>query len=139
MSQSNGVIRISNKGIKKFAFGENGEPFAVDVVEAWQEWVSIDDSFREDELDENGLPKLTEDGNHVRRLQKGVEQAYHNAAAVFATKLNGGTRVTLAEALDFIARLREQWDELVVFFQPRSREKPSSPEVSEVRFSHAET
>ena len=43
---SNGVIRVGRKGRKKFAFGE-GEPFEVDVVVAFQEWICIDDGFRE--------------------------------------------------------------------------------------------
>lgn len=121
--KSNGVIRIGHKGVKKFAFGESGQPFEVDVVQAFQEWIGIDQSFR----DEEGKLPIT------------AMPSYNSAAKMFATNFNRGVEVTTGEALDFIARLREQWDELTDFFQPRSREKPSSPGASEVRFSHAAT
>lgn len=115
MSASNGVIRIGRKGIKKFAFGEDGAPFDVDVVVAFQEWINIDARFRNEET---GLIPHTD------------MPAYHAAAVEYAIRLSGGP-VTTAEALDFVARLREQYDELIDFFQPRSREKLDSPDTSE--------
>lgn len=120
MSANNGVIRIGRKGIKKFAFGEDGQPFEVDVVVAFQEWVGIDESLR----GEDGIVK-TED-----------MPGYHDAAVAFVERLSQST-VTAAEALDFIARLREQYDEVASFFQPKSPEKRALPDtsVSEMRFS----
>ena len=128
MSSNNSVIRVGRKGLKKFAFGEDGPVFEVDVVVAFQEWIGIDKSFRQDEGD--GVI-LTAD-----------MPAYHLAAVEYTKKLSSGD-VTTAESLDFIARLREQYDELVVFFQPRSRERLDLPDTSEaasaLRFSTEES
>lgn len=124
MSSNNGVIRVGRKGRKKFAFGEDGQPFEVDVVVAFQEWVCIDDQFRERSED--------------RVILTSDMPAYHQTAVEFVTRLCGGVSViTTAEALDFIARLREQYDEVATFFQPRSREEPDLPAISaaELRFS----
>ena len=118
MSANNGVIRVGRKGIKMFAFGDDGAPFAVDVVVAFQEWIGTDAKFRQED-GEGAI--LTED-----------MPAYHLAAVEYVNKL-GNCVVTTAEALDFIARLREQYDELVIFFQPRSRERLVSPATSEAR------
>ena len=122
MSASNGVIRIGRKGLRKFAFGEDGAPFEVDIVEAFQNWIGIDDNFRSLNADQT--------------IPVAEMPAYHQAAQMFVKGLSN-TEVTVAEALDFIARLREQWDELSVFFRSKSREKPDSPDTSEaeLRFS----
>lgn len=125
MSTSNGVIRIGRKGLKKFAFGDDGRPFEVDVVVEFQRWVEIDDSFRPPEPDEEGL----------RRIPAKDMGEYHKAAVGFVFSLSN-TEVTTAEALDFIARLREQYDELASFFRPKLREEQDSPVSSgaELRF-----
>lgn len=146
MSSNNGIIRIGRKGIKKFAFGEEGtsgsEPFAVDVVVAFQKWMQIDDSFRPEEEDAQGL----------RKVPMSEMLAYQQAAVEFVEDLRGrgivrdGVTVSgyepvnAAEALDFLARLREEYDRLADFFHPRSRQKPDSPATSaepsaELRFS----
>jgi hypothetical protein len=130
-NSSNGVIRVGRKGRVKFAFGEEGEPFEIDVVAAFQEWLEIDESFREQEGDDAGV------------IPTGKMTEYYQAALDFATKCAGeageagGKPTSQAEALDFIARLREQWDELADFFQPKKREKVASPGTSgpELRFS----
>ena len=128
MSANNGVIRIGRKGFKKFAFGEDGPVFEVDVVVAFQEWINKDAEFR------------LEDG--TGSIPPTDMPAYHLAAVEYAKKLSG-CDVTTAEALDFIARLREQYDELVVFFRPRSPDEPASLATSEVpsglRFSVEES
>jgi hypothetical protein len=126
VSQNNGVIRIGRKGTKKFAFGEDGAPFEVDVVVAFQQWVTTDESFRPMDQDEDGnRPIPTED------IPK-----FHQAAVDFVKSLSN-VEVTTAEALDFIARLREQYDELAIFFRPKLRDEPASPATSgvELRFS----
>ncbi len=129
MSANNGVIRIGRKGLKKFAFGDDGLPFEVDVVVAFQEWVSIDESFRPTEVDADG----------DRLIPTDQMTAYHAAAVDFAHGLSGPEQgsITTAEALDFIARLREQYDELAVFFRPKLQEERASPDTSEaeLRFS----
>lgn len=131
MSKSNGIIRIGRKGIKKFAFGDEDDPrklpeFEVDVVVAWHQWVATDEGLRvpEGEPNEFALPTAN------------VPQ-YHEAATSFVKEISGGQEVTVAEALDFIARLREQYDELKGFFRPKSLEERESPDSSgaELRFS----
>jgi hypothetical protein len=124
----NGVIRIGRKGLKKFAFGEDGAPFEVDVVVAFQSWIAIDDEFR----------PVEEDNDGGRPIPVSNISAYHLAAVRFVQNLRGTNEplVTTAEALDFIARLREQYDELARFFRPRLREERDSPDSSgvELRF-----
>lgn len=126
-----GVIRVGRKGRKRFAFGDDGEPFEVDVVVAFQAWVWIDEQYRERSEDRSVLLADMPD--------------YHRAAVDFVTALSAdhpssaGTShkadtpsISTAEALDFIARLREQYDEVAAFFHPRSREERDSPDTSEV-------
>ena len=140
MSADNGVIRVGRKGRKKFAFGEDGAPFEVDVVTAFQQWVSIDEGFREQ----------TED----RTIPTAGMAAYHKAAVEFVegianseTEMRGVDKqytsgsISTAEALDFIARLREQYDEVSVFFRPKSLDEPDLPDTSgaEMRFSVEES
>lgn len=121
MSASNGVIRIGRKGIKKFAFGDDGPVFEVDVVVAMQGWIAVDESFRQMEGEHKG-EILTEDMSR-----------YHQAAVDFVEELAGAEysgKLSKAEALDFIARLSEQHTELVDFFRPRKRERPESQDTS---------
>lgn len=124
MSENNGVIRIGRKGQKKFAIGD-GPVFEVDVVSAFQAWVNIDESFRDRSSDQS--------------ITNTDMPAYHQAAVAFVVGLMGvdTANVSIAEALDFLARLRECYDELADFFQPRSRGKRESPDSSgtELRFS----
>lgn len=126
----NGVIRVGRKGRKKFAFGEDGAPFEVDVVVAFQEWIAIDEGIRERYED--------------RTIPIADMPLYHQAAVEFAsrlatdpTNLSEPPDISTAEALDFVARLREQYDEVAVFFQARSRDERASPDSSgmEMRFS----
>lgn len=130
MSDDNGVIKIGRKGVKKFAFGEDGQPFEVDVVKAFQAWICLDDEFRPQEEDEKG----------DRPIPLSKMPDFHQAAVVFVKEVSKYD-VTIAEALDFIARLREQYDELVNFFRPRSKEERDSPDTSgaELRFSAEES
>ena len=127
MSKNNGVIRVGRKGVRKFAFGDDGEPFEVDVVVAFQEWICIDETFRES----------TED----RSILTAEMPEYHRAAVEFVSRLAGASsshdKITTAEALDFIARLREQYDEVATFFRPKLRDEQESPGTSaaELRFS----
>ncbi len=140
MSKSNGVLRVNRKGRQKCAFGEEGSPgevvFEVDVVDTFQQWIDVDEGFRAD----------TED----RTIED--MPAYHRAAVEFVRRLAGDAAtqtnftITTAEALDFLARLREVYDDLAAFFRPRSPEErglpatlaAASPDTSprtELRFS----
>lgn len=135
VSSNNGVIRIGRKGIKKFAFGEDGKPFDVDVVVAFQGWLCIDDEFRE------------RDGCVDRTIKTSDMPEYHHAAVEYVQGLaseqdsdkHGYSHplLTVAEALEFIALLREEYDTLLTFFRPKSRDVPDSPDTSEggLRFS----
>ena len=133
MSQNNGIIRIGRKGLKKFAFGEDGAPFEVDVVVAFQEWIVVDDNFRPPE----------ESGVEERNIPLSEMASYNAAAVEFVKQLSNGTvdSITVAEARDFLARLREAYDELTDFFRPKSRQKQDSLDTSEVelRFSVEES
>lgn len=137
MSANNGVIRIGRKGLKKFAFGEEGTPegtpFEVDVVVAFQQWMMLDDSFRPAERNEEGH----------RPIPLEVVPEFHKAAVVFVSDLaknphkhsdSDSKPLTVAEALDFIARLREEYDKLADFFVPKSFQEPDSPSTSEAGF-----
>lgn len=125
MSNDNGVIRIGRKGKKKFAFGD-GDVFEVDVVIALQEWEVRDDNFRPQEADEEG-----------RRNIPMCDMHQYQQAAVDYVKELSGVEVTVAEAFDFIARLREQYNEVAENFLVKSSRKPDSPDTSEaeLRFS----
>jgi len=132
VSANNGVIRIGRKGIVKFAFGD-GEPFEVDVVTAWQEWVNIDETMR--------VPEGEPDEFTIRNESM---LTYRQAGLEFVTRLATSrdtptpmAPITTAEAFDFIARLREQYEEVAAFFRPRLREERESPDSSatELRFS----
>lgn len=132
MIASNGIIRIARKGLRKFAFGEDGEPFEVDVVSTFQQWLLIDASFRPDVPDDDGNAPVPNESI----------PDYHQAAVKFVQMLATAPptqhcpqpvqppNLTIAEALDFIARLREQYDELADFFRPKLRERPGSPATS---------
>lgn len=134
MSSSNGkgVIRITRKGRRSFAFGEEGtpgsEPFEVDILTVFQEWLNRVDDFRQEEEDE--------EGNHP--IPQENVSAYHQAAVDFVEALRGGDKshpeyvpVSKIEALEFVAQVREAYDDLVGFTQARSREERASPATSE--------
>lgn len=119
MSEANGVIRVGRRGVKKFAFGD-GDPFSVDLVRAWRRWVAVDEGFRPPEEDAEGRRPIPDD-----RMP-----AYYDAACTFVKELGGPGDLSPGDALDFIARLREQYDDLADFFRPRSREERASPGTS---------
>lgn len=121
---SDGVIRVGRKGKKKFAFGEDGAPFEVDVVVAFQAWVCTDDQYR-DQFEDRSIPTTSMPGYHAL--------AVDFVRGLATSPITGEVpEVTTAEALDFIARLREQYDEVAAFFLPRSRDEQDSPDTSEV-------
>lgn len=127
MSANNGVIRIGRKGLKKFAFGEDGEPFEFDVIQAFDSWIIIDEQFRAEQTPD-------EDGGRAIALTQLPE--FRQAQVDFVTNLvneHGGKLtqpLTITEAGEFLARLRECYDELVNFFRPKSSPAPNSPATS---------
>lgn len=139
MSEGNGVIRIGRKGVKKFAFGEDGDPFEVDVVTAFQQWIAIDDQLRQSTGDDAGkirledMPTLHEAA--VQFVQSLMPHAITNDAN--GAQIRVPPEITTAEALDFIARLREQYDELADFFLPRKRGALESPATSGVELQYS--
>ncbi len=145
MSESNGrgVIRITRKGRRSFCFGDEGtpgsEPFVVDVVDVFHRWLATYDTFRQVEEDDDG----------ERSIPPENRDAYHQAAINFVEELRWAKteakpadyeEVSVGEALDFFARLREAYDELLVFMRPKLREERDSPASSaegsvELRYS----
>lgn len=136
---NNGVIRVGRKGLKKFAFGEDGAPFEVDVVAAFQGWLCVDDEFRE------------RDGCVDRVINTRDMPEYHQAAVAYVQSFAHDSRITetrhpervdltIAEALEFLALLRKEYDKLVTFFRPKSQDVPDSPDTSagELQFSEEE-
>ncbi len=133
----NGVIRIGRKGRKKFAFGEDGQAFEVNVVSAMQEWIILDGQFRDERM------SCAASTDEARTLKDIDIPEYHKLALSFSKKCAavGGVEVIdicEAEALDFLARLRECYDEMVDFFHPKSREKRGSPDSSEPALQFSE-
>lgn len=127
-ASSNGVIRIGRKGLKKFAIGEEDDPrklpvFEIDVVDAFQQWSLIVESFRSAEPNESG--------EYV--IEPGRTMEYNQAAVDFVEHLGGGNDITKGEAFDFLARLREQYNELADFFRPKLREERGSLGTSEAQ------
>lgn len=130
-ANGNGVIRVGRKGTKKFAFGNEGEPgsepFSVDVVVAYQAWICTDNDFRE-QVDPTG----------GRTIPTANMPEYNRMAKEFVQSLAAGgpdkepPEITTAEALDFIARLRECYDEVAIFFLAKSPEERASRDTSEV-------
>ena len=105
MDNRNGVIRVGRKGMKKFAFGEDGEPFNVDVVVAFQEWVGIDTIFRDRSEDQSIL---------IEDMPQ-----YHAKAVEFVVKLSGNTiEITTAEALDLSLGFVSNMTRWRFFFDP---------------------
>ncbi len=127
--KSNGVIRVGRKGRKKFAIGAEDDPrrlpdFEVDVVVAYQRWICADESFRPELPNEQGRRPIPDE-----RMAE-----FHAAAVEFVEGLGGekyAGQITTAEALDFCARLGEQYDDMADFFQRRSRQERASPATSE--------
>lgn len=140
MSKSNGIIRIGKKGLKKFAFGEEGSPggevFEIDVVATIQEWFNIHAEFVE-------LGEEDEDG--TKSIPNAEIPRYQQAAVEYVERLRATTNkegnyppVTVAEAFDFIARLRECHEELVSFFRPKLQKEQDSQDTSEVELRFSE-
>lgn len=127
---TNGILRIGRKGKRTFAFGAEGTPdevvFEVDVVAVYNQWVVLRNQF----TDENGQVLDTNLDACNRATWQFVQDLTKSPA-----KPEGVAELTLAEVLEFIALIGEEKEKLAGFFVPRSSEKPSLPESTELRFS----
>lgn len=119
MSESNGVIRTKSKGRRKFAFGEDGAEFEVDVIKAYDEWIGIDGSFR----------------NEKRLVPEEQLQAWKDAATAFAERLSGQTGLDGSTVLEFLALLQGEAIKLQDFFVVKYAEKPKSVDSLESRIT----
>ena len=129
--QPNGVVRIGKKGKKKFAFGDDGPVFEVDVVVTWSYWQTKRAEFQEPFPDD---PKMV-------WIPPTKTMAYQQAVVDFCHQLQANSKppsgfpaVTLAEALEFLAKIEEEYEELKVFFQPKSKTALPSQGSYEARF-----
>lgn len=121
----NGVIRISRKGVVKFAFGEEGDEFPVDVRVVYDAWREVDWQLRNDKGE---LPndKWVEHGqNRIKFVQEIVNGAYQ------VLMMDGQPRevpeVSGSEAVAFIDRVYEEVEKAHNFFSPKKDEPSSSP------------
>jgi len=125
-SSTNGVIRIARKGIVKFAFGEDGDEFPVDVRLVYDAWREVDWQLR-NEKGELPSDKWVEHGqNRVAFVQNVVNNAY-----ALLTSKDGVDReipqVSGAEAIAFIDFVYEEVEKVHNFFSPKKDEPSSSP------------
>jgi|SRR5215469_1322182 len=123
MSASNGerVITIGKKGRVTFRFGEDGQPFTLDVIEVNNQWSGIDREYR----DEKGEVPADRIG------------ALNQAMWDFTKSVTGHQDVSMAMAMEFMKCITEESVRLKDFFVPKlAKEEPSSPEPSTtLRFS----
>ena len=131
VAKPNGVVRFGGRGkngIVTFAIGDDGPEFKIDVIRAWEEWVTVDRNLRDAE---GVLPKeqfVAWAGSRASVAQEIIDKAYEQLGVGTVPKLTG------AEVEQFMARLQEEVEKLRVFTEPRSPSKPSSQGNSEIRF-----
>ncbi len=125
-TKNDGVIRIGRKGLRTFAFGDD-KPFTVDVVVQMQQWIIIDDAFRPVTPNENG----------EHPIPKAEMPAFHEAGRQFVmgiakTGEEPAPDLTVTEAFEFLAELRNAYNEMLDFFVPKSSHKPEPPGTTAV-------
>lgn len=124
----NGVVRISRKGMVKFAIGED-EPFILDVIDVHDQWYQSDWSMRDKD---GAIPRDQQVGwNENRRafFQTITQQAYQSQLPGKECPV-----LTHAEAGEFLAKIQEEATRLRSFFFPKSPDQPSSPQATAMRF-----
>lgn len=108
-----GIIQIGRKGMKKFQFGDDGQPFEVDVTQVWNDFISIADHFR------------GEDGN----VPRDKADEHNRAIAEYVadkSKMPVG-ELSLSEVLEFQAVIMEEAEKLRDFFDVALRKKRGLP------------
>ena len=119
------IIKIGRKGKRTFVLGEDGKPFTIDVVAVYYDYLDLDKNFRDD--------KGVVPDDRIGPLNKA---AWDYVKDVAGTGGGDASDCTLAEALEFLATLRKEYDKLKSFFEIDSPEESSSPTPSEtLRFS----
>lgn len=117
MSEGNGVIRLGRKGRKKFAIGEDGPEFEIDVIQVNNQWIRLHNEFYGHEP--------------PRKMTSQESQEYENAVWRFVKEVANDQSLSLGEALEFVAVLNEEADKLKGFFVRRSSDAPNSPASSD--------
>lgn len=140
MSAANGqpIIKIGKKGRRLFQFGSDEDPTVVqvDVVACHNEWSEIDRQFRDAE---NKVP-----GDKVAELNRVAWDFVRQIVAKGSPAVTTEEKerivqivfdISLADALDFLARVTEEGLALRHFFEVKSPDEPSSRASTELRFS----
>lgn len=148
MSVANGerIVKVQPKGrvVFEFVAGEKAFRLRVDVMQTYNAWQEIDRQFRGADgkvpveqwsaLDEevwNFTRKLfAESANLPVQIPQGFTPTPDQQNALEAI-----AGLSLASAKEFITMLVDEVETLIPFFRPKSAEKPSSAESTELRFS----
>ena len=128
IAEQNGVIRITRKGRVKFAFGEDGEPFDVDVMGVWNEWVQVSRSI---EGIDGKIPNdkiVAFDETKRAFVQAKVQDAYKGRQEPIPV-------LSHIEAVEFLNLIWNEVERLRPFFEPKLPGLLASPASSELRFS----
>lgn len=141
MTQANGerVVKVGKKGHILFEFeGKDASVvLRVDVIALYDEWVVMDRQFRDEEgkVPTERIQEMEKAiWNWVRDvIGRSVGETAQQPERDRAKKVING--LSLANALEFRALLIDEANALFPFFKPKSAEKPSSAESTELRFS----
>jgi hypothetical protein len=148
MSESNGLFRIERKGVFKFAFGDAAvlDPsgpalvFCCDPIQLYNEYAAWEDpfwangKFIEAKATEYAEGKLALVQKWLMEGGRALEQTQPGASSE-ATAL--ASTITKTEAFELIEGVRREFQRLKPFFSPPASESvSSSPENSELTFTH---
>jgi hypothetical protein len=104
------------------------EPVEIDVVNAWNRWVELDDNLRMDKTDEAT--------KEVVRIVPPENRKKHAEAMVrFVEDTTGKTGFSGAEIWAFVESLNQEVKKLKSFFDSDTAEEPSSPPSTDAIFS----
>jgi hypothetical protein len=134
-AESNGVLRVGRRGrgLKKFAFSDDGPGVEIDVIEVYDEWCDVDEDMRDD------ASKIKISMNEYgRKRQEFVQGLVSNAYAKTGQEKVVPV-ITRAEAEDFIRMIFTEVKVLRNFTSEKTANDSSSPGSSgpetELRFS----
>lgn len=121
-SNADSIFRIEKKGVMRVAFGD-GKPFEFDVIKAYNDWWDVRREFED------------ESGKVQRELYPQMRLAQHNFVCALAGIDPEKSPLTQWDVDCFMNKaVIEKAEELIRFFEPPSKEKPSSSESTELRF-----
>jgi|HubBroStandDraft_2_1064218.scaffolds.fasta_scaffold461036_2 hypothetical protein len=125
----NHVLRIPRQGMAKFALGDDGPTFELDLIHAHDGWIGIQNGY----FDEAGkIPDAKADEwRETRRahFQALVQEAYN------AINAGEAPRMTRWEVEHIWHVVREEVRKLRDFLSPVSVTPPSPPANSDTRFA----